>query len=181
MNEPMVHAGAIRFAAGIVLIAMSSGCGTFITHSFDAPHQAYTGVRADAQAIGTGSPGFIIDLPFSAAADTILLPVDLWPQTQDPLKKGWTFVPLPKSQSVQLGQATNQLDQKIVQDYQKFIAEKHLYQISGVSGFYEDGKGHLAIKFEAYEDHDTRSYVLIYDERNRRTKVVIFGHHRSMC
>ena len=128
-----------------------------------------------------GAPGWILDLPFSAAADTILLPMDVWPETKDPLKTGWTYFPLPDSEPSNHGQNTNHLDQAIVDDYKSYMAKNQLYQESKVAGFYEDGKGWRAVKFEAYGDHETASYVLIYDTKNKRVKVVIFNPRRSMC
>jgi uncharacterized protein YceK len=64
--------------------AFCSGCGTIGSHAnscgIGSTHQAYAGVRADAALVGEGSAGYILDFPFSAVADTILLPVDLWPE-----------------------------------------------------------------------------------------------------
>jgi uncharacterized protein YceK len=183
MNPPRISIFPIhiRLAFCASLLALCSGCGTFITHAFDEPHEAYNGVRFDAQCVSRGTAGFIIDMPFSAVADTLLLPVDLWPETQDPLKTGWTYYPLPDSRSARHEQNTNHLDQAIVDDYKNYIAKEHLFPESNVAGFYVDAKGRCAVKFEAYGDHETASHVLIYDNKNKRVKVVIFNRHRSVC
>ena len=172
---------ATQVSACVLLLFLCSGCGTFITHAFEAPHQAYSGVRFDAKCVGQGTGGFVIDMPFSAVADTLLLPVDLWPETQDPLKIGWTYFPLPNSYLNRDRQNTNRLNQTIDDDYKGYIAKEKLYVLRGVSGYYEDAKGRRAVEFEAYLDHESATYVLIYDNKNKRVKVVIFNRHWSMC
>jgi uncharacterized protein YceK len=77
----------VRVAAFALLMFFCTGCGTVGSHvnscGSRSTHEAYSGVRADAALVASGSPGYILDFPFSAAADTLLLPVDLWPEKQD--------------------------------------------------------------------------------------------------
>jgi len=89
----------MRVLVSILLLAMT-GCGTFLAHtdltddSGKAPYQTgvYAGVRLDAEFVhDTWSPHngedtadrifltpiILLDMPFSAIADTVLLPFDL--------------------------------------------------------------------------------------------------------
>lgn len=65
----------------VFLLVVASGCGTIYQHQNGDAH-LYSGVRLDGVAIcHVGEPGamlaFLLDLPLSALADTILLPYDL--------------------------------------------------------------------------------------------------------
>ena len=77
-----------RALAILALLALT-GCGTFITRTGleygDGPIPAhpnlvYSGVVMDAETIGQGGVWMLLDLPFSAVADTLCLPWDI-PQT----------------------------------------------------------------------------------------------------
>jgi uncharacterized protein YceK len=89
-----MKASAIFVVASCVIVCAGPGCSSIGTH---VPHQeagVYPGVRADGGLIahphvrddpvvfGHISPGVVVaysvvDLPFSAALDTLLLPIDL--------------------------------------------------------------------------------------------------------
>jgi len=63
------------------LLLVCSGCGTIYQHQNDNVGP-YSGVRFDALAmVGSGDAGLavggVLDFPFSAVADTLLLPYDL--------------------------------------------------------------------------------------------------------
>lgn len=77
-------------AACIALLLLSSGCGTMVSHFGDCgstpPAGVYRGTRFDAACIAAPFasephvellPVGLIDLPFSLAADTIILPFDI--------------------------------------------------------------------------------------------------------
>jgi len=62
-----------------VILMSLSGCGRMLSYS----HPFYTsgmyrGTRTDANLVGMGGEGlfFVIDLPFSAVVDTVMLPYD---------------------------------------------------------------------------------------------------------
>jgi uncharacterized protein YceK len=73
--------------APIALLVAASGCGTIYQHQNNNTGP-YSGVRFDALAIGgSGDTGLAVvgglDFPFSAVADTLLLPYDLTHSPQD--------------------------------------------------------------------------------------------------
>ena len=72
------------------------------------------------------------------------------------------------------------LDKSIARDYEGFIAKEKLSLLGAVTGFFEDGKGQHAVEFEALRPNENSSwrYVLIYDKRNNRSKVVKCDHRR---
>src|SRR5437763_10500083 len=76
----------------LAALACCPGCGTFGHSIFGVP-QAYGGVRSDWEAITGGMPCFVLDVPFSAVADTLLLPMNLRDQAprRDPLE-GWRYL-----------------------------------------------------------------------------------------
>jgi uncharacterized protein YceK len=82
--NPRIFPQMPEFALAMLAIVFCSGCGTIGSHvnscGVGSTHQSYSGVRADAALVTEGAPGYILDFPFSAMADTILLPVDLWPE-----------------------------------------------------------------------------------------------------
>jgi uncharacterized protein YceK len=124
----------IGFGIGL---ALCSGCGSFYGRMYGPPTSVYSGVRADTWIAFKGYPKhplFVIDYPFSAVVDTLLLPVDLWPESSpsEPLK-GWTSKPFAN------------LNQAIVDDYDSFIKENKLDLMPTTNGFYEDGTGQHAI------------------------------------
>ena len=167
-------------------LVLCSGCGSFYGRMYGRPNGVYSGVRADTWLAFQGQPKhplFIIDYPFSAVADTLLLPVDLWPESppREPLK-GWTFKPFPGWETPPYGHNTNHLDQTIVDDYEGFIKEKKLFLSGAITGFYEDGTGQHAVQFEAFppSENATWQYVLIYDKENKRIKTIRCNYHRYM-
>ena len=168
--------GCLGLAASLLLV---TGCGSVNAHPyFPSPIKVYPGVIFDGgEAFSGGNPVWIIDMPFSFALDTLLLPFDLWPEfaSQEPLK-GWTFVPFPPSRTLKAGSSTNQLDQTVVDDYTAFIKEKKLYVdlVYDIRGFYEDGAGRRAVQFEAFPPDQNASflYVLIYDKNNKRVRAI---------
>src|SRR6202012_1625296 len=110
----------------------------------------------------------------------ILLPVDLWPETPNPVKD-WTYHPLAESRTFHRAPSTNHLDQDIIDDYKIFLAKEYPDVSSAVTGYYEDGKGRRAILFNRFKGSDSWSYAVIYDDKNKRIRVVKFGHRRSSC
>src|SRR5262245_13269222 len=85
-----LRASTIRESAFLAcFLVCCTGCGTVVNGAYGTP-KPYAGVQTDIKAIGAGGGGIImaLDLPFSAVADTLLLPVDLpnAPPTSDPLK-----------------------------------------------------------------------------------------------
>src|SRR5206468_10793470 len=113
---------------------------------------------ADFQMIGTGQVCVLLDVPFSLAADTILIPND-WP-SRNPVK-GWT---------------TCQKPAVIAEDYQAFIDERlrnHSMWWVKETYFYEDGTGRHAAKIVAETgSRKYTEYFLIYDKSNVRMKVI---------
>jgi hypothetical protein len=69
------------------------------------------------------------------------------------------------------------LDKAITDDYQDFVKKNEL-QAAPVTGFYEDGTGQHAIRFEAFPRGQNASwqYVLIYDKESKRIKVLKYGY-----
>src|SRR5580693_9117734 len=95
-------------------LLLCSGCGSFYGRMYGPPIGVYSGVRADTWIVFQGQPKhplFAIDYPFSAVVDTLLLPVDLWPESppREPLK-GWTFKPFPGWGTPPFGHNANHLD-----------------------------------------------------------------------
>ena len=79
----------IRFALAAIAAGSLPGCGTIVSYA-DGQGGVYSGVRADARLLGTvgnethdipvvpwAIPFSILDMPLSAAADTLCLPVVL--------------------------------------------------------------------------------------------------------
>jgi uncharacterized protein YceK len=62
---------------GLASLALCSGCGSMGGRAYGPPQQTYIGVRADSEYVSDGHPLWLIDMPFSAIADTLLLPFDL--------------------------------------------------------------------------------------------------------
>lgn len=66
------------------IIYSCAGCGAICTRGktkpgdlWDTPTGVYRGVRFDGSMIAAGDLPVIIDIPFSAIADTVVLPYDL--------------------------------------------------------------------------------------------------------
>lgn len=176
----------------IALLAACSACGSLVEHTFpSSENPVYIGTRVDyhqtvqhADESVIDHIGSAIDLPFSFFADSLFLPFDLVAasevSTTDPLI-GWTFRPLPGS-GAPPGHNTNHLDQAIVDDYQDFIKKRGLGIISPVTGFYEDGLGHIAVQFKAFVSNcESWHFVLMYDHQNKRVKVLKYDRGRHMC
>lgn len=166
---------AIRVPACVLLVMGCTGCGTLVTHRAGDVHEAYTGVRMDAKCVSQGTGGFVIDMPFSAVADTMLLPIDLWPEPKNPVAD-WTYH---SGESTSGISNTNQLAQEILEDYHNFVTRNASMDRGNPAGFYEDGKGRCAILVTSYLDNGHCIYVLIYNEKYQRIKVVKFNRHKS--
>ena len=175
--------GIIKTRACAVLVACilvcCAGCGTMVNGMFGTP-KPYAGVRGDINAIGEGGGGIclVLDLPFSAVADTVLLfPVDLpnAPPISDPLKGwkplGWKAHP------------SYPFDEAITRDLALYIAKQKLpippsdHDI----GFYEDATGRHAVRFEVSFNGYRRVHILIYNKSNVRAKSMKFITGRYMC
>ncbi len=169
----------LAYISFVACTGLFSGCGTFATHIFPSSNPVYAGTRADCDGIVHPDAWVVvafIDLPLSLVADTLLLPSDLNEARPDPMKD-WTFKPFPGRS----GNITNTLDKAIVEDYQGFIKKHGLSVTFAVTGYFEDGKSHLGVKFEGFAGNESWDYALIYDNRNKRVKTVKFNHHRYMC
>ena len=159
----------------IIVLAFCSGCGTVSTGFERNPYPVYGGVRQDAHIIGGGGAGpiFIIDVPFSFAADTLLLPLGLYdltllPPAVDPLKD-WKSI-------------SSQPDNAITVDYQNYL-QKHqpgYFVMDGVS-FYEDGTGQHAVKITVGREGYYTVYIFIYDKSNVRTKIIRWANGGYAC
>lgn len=196
----MVVLSAIRFASCILLAAFCSGCGTFSAHMYGSPPRgAYYGVRADANLVSQGHPGFIIDFPFSFIADTLYLPADLWSQTPtpDPLKS-WkpagaigckvgymsaTIETLPGYKAIsddvqifvnKLPVDTTRYDPNVNSD------RRICYWIDRMT-FFQDGTGQHAVKIEIPWKGTYWNYVLIYDKENKRIKKIKYSSGHYAC
>jgi uncharacterized protein YceK len=178
------------------VLACCSGCGSLGTHGFDPnSNLVYGGVRQDAHQIGDGGGWFIIDVPFSFAADTLFLPFDLYhltemPPSVDPLKdwKSWSQWDEESHPAIFGGPAKrlvnpaypathSPLDQAIKDDYENFIKGKNFRygpEYGGSIDFFEDGTGKHAVKIvRAIDDgRDSVTYILIYDKSDVRIKVI---------
>jgi len=102
--------------------------------------------------------------------------------TPDPLA-GWTFKPLPGWELPPFGHNTNHLDKAIADDYQDFINNNHLTLADAVKGYFENASGQYAVQFVAFshEENTTWTYVLFYDGKNRRIRVIKYNpvHYMS--
>lgn len=90
MVRSMKSASMIRLSLAVLAAGLSSGCGTVLSY-VDDQGGVYSGVKLDAALLGTiGKKGgdyipvvpyvipfSVIDMPLSAAADTLCLPVVL--------------------------------------------------------------------------------------------------------
>jgi uncharacterized protein YceK len=177
-----------------LVAAVLSGCGTSGNHGgYAADRRPYGGVVTDYQ-IGTRplagegglSPGplMFLDMPFSFVGDTLLLPSDLYYQHQvrahqeflrrfpldpDPLA-GWKHTP------------DAQPSPAIVTDYHSYIEQlppdqrKELIVNDYMVRLFESGKGFHAMEIRLLLKGVLWKHVLIYDESNRRVKVMRFAN-----
>jgi hypothetical protein len=99
--------------------------------------------------------------------------------TTEPLN-GWTFLPFPGWGANPNGHNNNVLDKAIVDDYKGYIAQNKLDLLGAITGFLEDGSGQRAIEFEALSPGRNAAwhYAIIYNNENKRVKVIKYGHHR---
>ena len=181
----------------LAALAFCSGCGTMLTGS---PYSVYGGLREDAHVISSGGSGviLILDVPFSFAADTLLLPVGLnnarlLPPTIDPLKDWKSWTPddeIPREARDRFGNILTKnlppkhapLDNSIKEDYQKYL-NKHepWYFENGGSAFYEDGTGQHAVRIRVGCNGYYWIYTFIYDKSNARTKLFRAPDGRYAC
>jgi uncharacterized protein YceK len=148
-----------KILAVLGLGVLCSGCGTVVTHLIGA-NGVYQGVRLDCGMIAQGNFMVALDVPLSAAGDTLLLPVDL-ANPSDPLRKGWSFEP----------NGSVHLNREIVEDYEDFIRKLNL-QKAPVVHFYADKAGRHAVTIILETEWKWIHYTLVYDRSNVRTKVV---------
>lgn len=97
---------------------------------------------------------------------------------RDPLT-GWIFRPFDDF-AAPSDRHHYQLAESITKDYQSFISANHLDTFGAVTGFYENSKGQHAVTFEAFPSNQNAAwhYVLIYDNKNVREKVIKFGYRK---
>jgi hypothetical protein len=79
-----------------------------------------------------------------------------------------------------------QLDKTVIDDYQQFVADQKfrypsLFVDRPLTGFFEDGTGRRAITFFIHRNGTEWTYVLIYDQKNKRTKVIRYVSGYYMC
>jgi len=96
----------------------------------------------------------------------------------DPLA-GWTFRQFDDFAQPS-GRHHYQLNKAVEDDCKTFISTNHLNTLGAITGYFEDGKGQTAVEFEAFPPNQNASwhYVLIYDKKNIRIKMVKYGYHK---
>ena len=187
---------SLVFAIIAVILVFGSGCGTVRKHLFTPnSNQVYGGTREDCHAIlhkdyETEPVRFrvesAVDLPFSFAFDTILLPFDIYtwteqPPSVDPLKN-WKYVGGLDLITNKNDPANLPFNSSVKDDVQKVIKEHDFkygpgsifFDCYGSVSFYEDGTGKHAVRMKIPLDMrgDTVViYILIYDQHDVRTKV----------
>lgn len=186
----------------LVCLSLCSGCGSIVSHS-SGSSGAYSGVRADGELALGVTPLFIVDYPFSAVADTLLLPVDLWrgpgppkwPPAVDPLN-GWnSWSPYDEESHeaiygnghrgkmlIQRAQPATHpaLAKEIKDDYQNYLGKDEPGYYTMEVLYYEDGTGQHAVRVQTYTNgNDSYYYIFIYDKSNVRVKVMkyYYGHY----
>jgi len=172
-----------------LLATFVSGCGTLSNQEGD--RKPYGGVVNIYRAATfkdpphglTCGPLFFLDMPFSFVGDTLLLPFDAYyrhqvrvyqesprrfPPDPDPLA-GWKHTP------------DVQPDPVIVADYESYIEQlpqdqrKVLIVNPYMVRVFEDGKGAHAMEIRLLLKDTEWKHVLIYDESNRRVKVMKYA------
>jgi uncharacterized protein YceK len=188
-----------RFIFSVLLAAFCSGCGTITNHpdetsTFYPRRTAYGGVKMDwemgtSNQLGCG-PWWFLDMPFSAVFDTLCLPSDLYTTHkwnhdlnayQESLKRN---PPDPNPLAAWKHTPDVQPDPAIVADYETYIEQlpqdqkKVLIVNPYMVRLFWDEKGAHAVEIRLYLKHTEWKYVLIYDESNRRVKVLKYagGH-----
>jgi uncharacterized protein YceK len=147
----------------VILLSLGllcNGCGTFAGH-LASRNGIYQGVRTDFDMVAhEAQVAFALDIPFSAACDTLLLPFDAAMTTRpDPLRKGWRRA------------ERSDLSREILDDYAGFIRTSKLPQPTALS-FYYDGSGRHAVTITTQTRRRFVNYTLMYNTANIRTKVV---------
>ena len=179
-----------------LLAAFCSGCGTFANNDESGDHKPYGGVvgiyrAATLKDEGHGpsflAPLLFLDMPFSLVGDTLMLPSDVYyqhkvrayqerlrrfPTDPNPLA-GWKHIPDARP------------DPAIVTDYESYIEQlpkderKVLIVNDYMVRLFEDGKGAHAMEIRLFLKHSEWKHVLIYDESNRRVKVMKYADEHS--
>lgn len=187
----------LAYISSVISLVLCSGCGSFYGRMYGPPAHVYSGVRADTWLAFQGQPKhplFVIDYPFSAIVDTLLLPVDLWPESPplEPLK-GWKpggevgckngemsaeISPIPGYKEI--SDDVQKFVNKLPVDHSPYGTRRWCYWIEDMR-FYEDGTGQHAVGFQIPHDGTWWGYVLIYDKNNKRVKAVRYvqGHYMS--
>jgi uncharacterized protein YceK len=207
-----VKAKAQAIFTVIVLTFFCAGCGTVGTGFDPNSNRVYGGVRQDCHLIvhpdfPTEPIFFVVDVPFSFAADTIFLPFDLYhltemPPSPDPLKdwkswSRWDEEPHPASYgfhgTILVERARpvthSPLDKAVTDDYQNFIKKlkfrhgpesKDFGAYGGSIVFFEDGTGQHAVKIVIPCDNldDSVTYILIYDKSDVRRNVIKYKYFK---
>jgi uncharacterized protein YceK len=159
----------------LAALACCAGCGT-LGHSIFGPPEAFGGVHADWEAITDGKPCWVLDLPFSAIGDTLVLPLELREQAprRDPLE-GWRYLGSEAD-------ASYHPDKVITDDVQRYLVERKVPSsaLDGAIAFFEDGTGRHAVRINARFEGNLRRYILFYDKANARTKTMKFIVGRYM-
>ena len=153
------------------LVVFCSGCGSLIGHGM-APGTAYIGVCFDADAIAHGNILFIADLPFSAIADTVFLPIEAGRSWRpDPLE-GWKL----------LGSIDRYHPKEaIASDVRTYISKRKFRSqvVDQNITFYQDAAGRHAARIRVLSERKHPDYILIYDSADIRRKVIKFVQGRG--
>jgi uncharacterized protein YceK len=163
----------------LTIAIFCSGCGTFVAHVCEPRPRPYGGVRVDCGFIALGLVPAIVDVPISAAADTLLLPIDSWPRTRPPeeLKgwKGWGDY-IESTNRYCPGGRCYVINKTIMNDYPKLIEElkqkNPTWKLSSAS-FNEDliGQHSVRLVFDT-APKEFVVYHLMYDRLNVRKALI---------
>ena len=107
---------------------------------------------------------YALDLPLSAAADTLLLPYDLTMRPDDPLGKRWHLEP----------DGNKQISREIIDDYEDFIRKSKI-EPEWIR-VYADGSGRHAVEITVKTEWEYINRTLIYDAHDARTRTVKWKH-----
>jgi len=150
-----------RMLLALLLPLFCSGCTTALSHLFEG-NGVYQGVRGDCSGIASGNPFLVIDLPLSAAADTLLLPYDATMRPPNPLGKDWRLKDETRHEKISM---------TIVEDYEDFTRKLNLKSPPSTQIF-DDKSGRHAVQIAIDTGSNYIIYTLIYDKFNVRTKTV---------
>jgi uncharacterized protein YceK len=155
----------------LIVSVFCSGCGTVSTGLNRNPYPVYGGIREDAHAISGGGSGvvLIIDVPFSFAADTLLLPLGLYdlrylPPSVDPLKDWNSWSP------------RDEQSRSIKDDYRSYFNKHEPGYFEDTASYYENTAGQHAVRIRVGRNGYYTVYIFEYDKDNVRTKIISYAN-----